>query len=75
MPTCDNASALPLSSGRYNPASQIQKYTHRRDAIMLVLGAGLLVTTAGLGWKIKRMLGEKQKTGEEQELEKTNELR
>ena len=67
-----NVELVPVKAAK--KSASIPRFS-RRDAIMLVLGAGLLVTTGGLVWKIKRMLGEKQKTGEEQELEKAKERR
>jgi serine/threonine protein kinase len=44
----------------------------RRDAIMLTLGAGVLVVTGGLVWGIKRILGKRAKTSESQQPEKAN---
>jgi hypothetical protein len=77
-PVAAVVTAAPVANVELVPVKAAKKSTpiprfNRRDAIMLVLGAGLLVTTGGLVWKIKRMLGEKPKTGDEQELEKAKE--
>jgi serine/threonine protein kinase len=45
----------------------------RRDAIWLILGAGILVATAAVVWAIKRLLGKRKKLEESQEEEKNDE--
>ncbi len=44
----------------------------RRDALMLWVGAGFLAVAGGVGLILKRVLGKKNKTGESQEKDQTN---
>jgi serine/threonine protein kinase len=44
----------------------------RRDAIMLSVGAGVLVATGGSVWLLKRILGKKKKTADTEEQGKPN---
>ncbi len=44
----------------------------RRDAIMLSVGAAALVAAGGIAWILKRVVGKKNKSGENQEKDRTD---